>query len=61
MVLQGIRTSIAKIHFIFAIFSGVGVGSGPSIPPLDPLMIMNWLIWVNNQLGTQGGEVLFIF
>ena len=64
VVLQGIRSRIAKIPFIFFIFQGGGgwgSGSGTPIPPLEPRMINYWSIWVNNQLGTQGGGVLFIF
>ena len=34
---QGIRTSIAKKHYIFYDFSGGG-GAGPPAPPLDPRM-----------------------
>ena len=36
MIFQGIRTSIAKKPCIFVIFQGEG--SGPPVPPLDPLM-----------------------
>ena len=36
VIFQGIRTSIAKIHYIFVIFQR---GSGPPVPPpLDPPM-----------------------
>ena len=35
VVLQGIRTSIAKEHYVFEIFQG---GSGPPCPPLGPRM-----------------------
>ena len=37
VIFQGIRTSIAKIPYIFVIFQGGG-GSESSVPPLDPHM-----------------------
>ena len=38
VVLQGIRTNIAKRPYIFVIFQRGGGGSGPPVPPLDPHM-----------------------
>ena len=39
LVLQGIRTSIAKKPYIFVIFQGGGGVSGPPVPPLDPHIV----------------------
>ena len=39
VVLQGIRTNIAKKPYVFVIFQGGG-GSGPPVPPLDSHMFI---------------------
>ena len=46
MVLQGIRTNIAKKPYIFVIFQRGG-GSGPPVPPLDPRMPFPFMYLAN--------------
>ena len=38
VIFQGIWTKIDKKHYNFVIFKGGGVG--PSVPPLDPHMLL---------------------